>query len=345
MQMKFKLWLNIITFAALGVVIFFGWHDIRAAFEKMLTLNLWVLVLVIPAQFFAFYAVARIYYHLFKGIDSPVPMRVLLPLAIELNFVNHIFPSAGVSGFSYFTVRLRREDVSPAKATLVHLLRYVMAFVAFIGLLLLSVLLLAVESRASRLIIFIATALIMTILFSMIVLAYVIDSEYRIRVFTQGLSRLINKTVYTFMHSRPEVIRLDKVELMFRELHKDYMLIRHDLGKMKRAAVWAFISNIAEIGLIYITFVAHGAWVNPGAVAIAYALATLAGLIAILPGGLGVYEPLMAAVLLSAGVPADVAVSATLVSRVATLALALGTGYILYHLTLNRYARDNTERQ
>ena len=53
----------------------------------------------------------------------------------------------------------------------------------------------------------------------------------------------------------------------------------------------------------------------------------------------------MATVLLSAGVPASLALSATLISRVVTLVLALGTGYILYQRTLRRYGADVNPRR
>lgn len=343
-NMKFKFWLNIATFAAIGIIVFLAWHDIRSAFEKMLTLNLWILALVIPAQFFAFFAIAKVYQHFFKVIGQPISLKTLVPASIELNFVNHVFPSGGVSGFSYLTMRLKHDDISPAKSTLAQLVRFVFAFISFIGLLLLAIFLLALQDQASRFIIFIATALTCTILFGSLGVLYIVGSEARIHTFTTGLTALLNRLIHLFRRNHPETIRLSRVKLTFHELHKDYLLLRSDVKRMKYVLLWAFIADLADCSLVYITFLAHGVWVNPGAVIIAYAVATTAGLIAILPGGLGVYEPLMAALLLSAGVPGDVALSATLVSRVMTLALALGSGYLLYHLTLNRYARDNSQR-
>lgn len=339
--MKLKLWLNIATFVAVGIIIFFGWHDIMAAFEKMFTLNLGVLALVIPAQLFSFFAFAMVYRELFKTLGQPVQLKTLLASVIELNFVNHIFPSGGVSGFSYLTMRLKHDGVSPAKSTLAQLMRYVLTFLTFIGLLLLAVVLLSFEDKASRMIIFVATALTFTILFSTIAVVYIIGSEARIKAFTRGLAKFLNKIIYFFRRSHPEVIHLGKVEKTFHELHQDYILLKKDFGKMKKALIWAFVGNIAEVSLIYITFVAHGVWVDPGAVIIAYGIATLVGLLAILPGGLGVYEPLMAATLLSAGVPSALALSATLVSRVVTLLMALGLGYMLYHGALKRHARHH----
>lgn len=335
--MKLKLWINIITLIAIVVVLIFAHHDIVVAFEKMSQLNVWVLALMIPMQFFAFYAVGRVYYHFFKATDSPLPMKTLFPAAIELNFVNHIFPSGGISGFSYLTLRLKHDGVSTAKSTLAQLVRFALAFGTFILLMVLALFMLALEDKVNRFIMLIAAALIFTILFLVVVLIFVIGKRERIRDFTQLLSRGLNKVIQIFRRHHPETINLQRTEKVFNELHDDYLLLQRDMRKMWPVVGWAVIANVAEISLVYIAFVAHDAWVNPGAVIIAFAIATTAGLVAILPGGLGVYEPLMAAVLLSAGVPAGLALSVTLVSRVVTLVLALGSGYFLYQRTVKRY--------
>lgn len=341
--MKLKLWINILTFVAIGVVLIFARHDILLALQKLQSLNLWILSLMIPAQFLAFYCVGRVYYHFFKATDSPLPMKTLVPAAIELNFVNHVFPSGGISGFSYLTFRLKRDGVSTAKSTLAQLVRFSLAFITFIGLLLLALVLLAMEDRVNRFIMLIAAALTFTILFGTLIVAYVVGKEERIREFTQGLSRVLNRVIHIVRPHHPETINLKRTEGVFTELHQDYNLLRRDFRKMWPVVGWALLANLAEIGVIYIAFVAHDAWVNPGALIIAYAIATTAGLIAILPGGLGVYEPLMAGVLLSAGVPGSIALSATLVSRVVVLVLALGSGYILYHRVVKRYGAASTQ--
>jgi uncharacterized protein (TIRG00374 family) len=335
--MKIKLWINILTFVAIAVVLVFARHDIALAFQKMQQLNLWVLALMIPAQLLAFYCVGRVYYHFFKATDSPLPMKTLVPAAIELNFVNHVFPSGGLSGFSYLTLRLKHEGVSTAKSTLAQLVRFALAFITFIGLLLLALVLLALEDHVNRFIMLIAAALTFTILFSTLTVTFVIGKRERIREFTQGMSRALNKVIHLVRPRHPETINLKRAESMFSELHDDYTMLRQDFSKMWPVVGWALLANLAEIGVIYIAFIAHDAWINPGALIIAYAIATTVGLIAILPGGLGVYEPLMATVLLSAGVPGSIALSTTLVSRVVTLVVALGAGYFLYHRTVKRY--------
>lgn len=337
---RLKLWLNIVTFIALGVIIYAARHDIIAAFEKMRQLNLWVLLLILPMQLLSFYTLARVYKACFVAIGAEnISVKQLFPAAIELNFVNHILPSGGVSGFSYLTFRLKELDISTAKSTLAQLARFVSAFATFIALLLVAVLILAFDGKASNLIIFIATTLTLIMAFGMLTLGYVIGSRARIRQFAALLTRIMSKITQLLKKDQPKPAKLSAIEETFNELHTDYLALRTNTPRVKQIIYWALITNLLEVGQIYIAFVAHGAWINPGALIIAYAVATVAGLLAILPGGLGVYEPLMVGVLLSAGVPNDLAVSATLVARVVTLTFTLGLGYALYHKTLRHLTK------
>lgn len=339
--MKLKLWLNLITFAALGLVIYFGWGDFVEAFRHMSELNVWVLFLIVPAQFFAYFSLAKVFYHFFNATGTHLTMRQLFAPMLELNFVNHIFPSGGASGFSYLTLRLKTYGVSTAKSTLAQLARFVSTFLAFIVLMLFALLLLALQGDTSPLVVLAVSAITFTVLFATGVLTFVIGNPRRIEAFTRRLTIWINKTIHIFRRKHPETISLKSVRKTFLELHEDYVLVRRNLKKMRPVFVWAMLTNLAEVSLLYIAFLAHGDFVNPGAVIIALVVANLVGLLAILPGGVGLYEPLMAGVLISGGIPAALALSATLVYRVISLLTSLITGYFLYHKALNRYGSDD----
>ena len=92
--------------------------------------------------------------------------------------------------------------------------------------------------------------------------------------------------------------------------------------------------NFTEILTIFIVYLAFGEIVNPGAIIISYAVANVAGLIAVLPGGVGIYEGLMTAVMASAGVERGLALSATVVYRVFNMGLFLPIGYFFYQRAL-----------
>lgn len=344
MKSKWKLWLNLVTFAALALIIYLARNDIGHVFAQLKDLNIFVLLLMLPAQGLVYFTLAELFYQFFKATDSAVPLRKLISPMIELNFVNHIFPSGGVSGFSYLTLRLKPFGVSTAKSTLAQLIRFALLFMSFIGLLLIALLLLAIENHTSSLVVLIVSAVTFTMIFATSILVFVIGSETRISAFTKGMARFLNRIIHVVRRKHPETISLTNVHKTFLELHNDYMLIRKDLSRMRSTLVWGFLASAAEILLLYLAFVAHGVWVNPGAVIVAYVIANLVGYIAILPGGIGLYEPLMTAVLISAGVSPSLALSATLVYRVISLLLSLISGYVAYQRAIQRYGTPDLKR-
>lgn len=340
--MKLKLWLNLITFGALALIIFFAWGDIVHAFQKMATLNVWVLLLIIPAQFFSYFALGRMFYFFFKATGVQLSMKQLFAPMLELNFVNHIFPSGGASGFSYLTLRLKPYGVSTAKSTLAQIARFVFTFLAYVALLFVALFILALQGSVNPLVVLAVSSIAFTVLFSTGVLMFVVSDESRIDRFTNTVAVWINKIIHIVRRKHPETISLKGVRKMFLELHEDYMLVRGNLRGMLPVLRWAIVTNLAEVSILYIAFLAHGTWVNPGAVLIALVVANLVGLVAVLPGGVGLYEPLMTAVLISGGIPAALALSATLVYRVISLLVSLLTGYFLYQRALHRYGSHDT---
>lgn len=343
--MKWKLILNIATFLALLLIIFFARDNIANVFVHMSDLNALILLLMLPAQFLVYFCYAKIFYYFFNATGTNISFKQLVAPMIELNFVNHVFPSGGLSGFSYLTLRLKPYGVSVARSTLSQLARFSFMFIAFIGLLLIALILLAAEGHTSSLVVLAVSAMTFSMLFLTAILLFVIGSRHRIALFTSGLTRLLNKLIHIVRRGHPETISLSNVEKIFTELHEDYLLIRAKPVVMGRVAVWSLAASAAELTLLYLAFVAHGVWVNPGAIIIGFVIASLAGLFAILPGGLGVYEPLMTAVLISAGVQPGLALSATLVYRVISLLLSLLTGYVLYQKVMVRYGTTNFRGQ
>lgn len=343
--MKFKLWLNIITFAAIILVIFFAWNDIVLAFHTMINMNIWILLLIVPVQFFSFYCLAKLYSYFFKSTGVEITDRQLFAPMMELNFVNHVFPSGGASGFSYLTLRLKPHDISTAKSTLAQLARFVFTFIAYVVLMLISLFLLALQGSISPMAILAVASMTFTAVFLILVIIFIVGKEARINSFTSAAARWINKVIHIFRKKNPEVISLKKVRDVFLELHEDFLLVKKNWRAMRPVFAWAFVNCLAELLMLYLAFVAAGSWVNPGGVLIAMVIANLAGLVAVLPGGIGLYEPLLAAVLISGGIPGALALSATLVYRVITLITSMAAGYLLYQKTISKHGSSSTTSQ
>lgn len=328
--------LNAFTFIVLAVTVYFLRHDIGKTISDLGKVNAIFLLLLPFWQVLNYSGYSHMYQTLLKILKVEVSNKEMFKTAVEMNFVNHALPSGGVSGFSYFALRLREHGVSATQATFTQTMRFVLTFASFILLLFLGLFMLALGGSASNLTILITCSLAFLTLFAILIGIYIVSSKARIRHFSRGLSKFFNQVVKALKIKKHDTLNLDKVDKVFAELHDQYLLLKRNANELKAPFVYATIANVTELATIYTVYLAYGKAVNPGAVIIAYAVANFAGLIAVLPGGVGVYEGLMTAVLVSAGVPAGLAISVTVMYRVLTMAIALPPGYFLYHKALKR---------
>lgn len=346
LKRNWKLVLNVVTFGLLGLAIFLVRHDIGKALADLGKVNSAALLLMIPFQIENYAAYTHLYQEFFKilGVKKQ-PFKELYKIALELNFVNHVFPSGGVSGFSYFNARLKPYGISTAQATLTQTMRFLLTFASYVMLLFIGLFLLALGGSASNMTILITCSLAFLVVFIIGIGIYIASNKERIHTFTQLLTKQLNKILHIVRPTHPETINLKRVEKTFNEVHHNYELLKSKFPMLTRPLYYAMVANITELATVYVAYIAYGRFVNPGAVIIAYALANFAGLIAVLPGGIGVYEGLMTAVLVSAGVPAGLAISATVMYRVINLLLGLPTGYFFYHRALSKLEKPVSNEQ
>lgn len=328
---RWKMIITLATFVALGFLIYAVRAQIMDTIRNFGEINSMVLVLMIATQALSYDSYARMYKHLFKILGHEIPYKRMLKINIELNFVNSVFPSGGVSGFSYFGLRMKSEGVTTGQSTLVQLMRFILIFISFQVLLFSGLVVLALGGQASNLVILIAGSLATLLLVGTIGLTFVIGSKRRINSFFTYITRLLNKIIHVVRRDNPETINVARVEGMFTELHENFLLIKKNPHFLKWPLIHALFANLAEVLTIYVVYIAFGQWVNPGAVIIAYAIANFAGLVSVLPGGVGIYEGLMTAVLATAGIPAGVSIPVTIMYRVINMTVQLPVGYYFYH--------------
>lgn len=330
-QNRWKLILNVVTLIALVILIYAVRDEIANTFARLGQVNGWALILMLPSQYLNYYSYANMYKSLLAILGEKVSFKFMFRVTSELNFVNNVFPSGGISGFSYFGLRMRATGVTSGKATLVQMMRFILIFVSFQVLLFSGLLILAFNGGISNLVFLIAGSLATLLLIGTIGVAFIVGSKKRINSFFTYITRVVNKLINLFRPKHPETIDIARVQRLFTELHENYMVFKKEPKLLKKPLLYALTANIAEILTIYVVYIAFGQWVNPGAVIIAYAIANFAGLISVLPGGIGVYEALMTAVLASAGVPAGVSLPVTVMYRILNMSIQLPPGYVLYH--------------
>ncbi len=331
---RFKLYLTIITIVALLLLIIGLRKDISGVVKNLGQVNAFALLLLIPLEILNYDSYARLYRRLLATLGDKVRYWPMFRLTLELNFVNHILPSGGVSGISYFTVRMRGQGVSGAKSTLAQVLKLFLLYASFQPLLILGLLLLAIRGHASNLVILVATALITLLVVGTLLGIYIIESRQRINATLTFITKLLNKIVHFFRRSQPEIIGVKNAQQTFNELHENYQIFKDRWRELKMPFVYMMVANATEVAAVYAVYVAFGQLVNVGAVILAYAVANFAGLISVLPAGIGIYEGLMTAVLAATGIPADVSLPVTIMYRMLNMSLQLIPGYVLYQNAL-----------
>jgi putative heme transporter len=340
--------LSLITLLLLVIVLFSARHEIALAWKLISQVDVWILALLIPLQAFVYFAAGEMMFEYLRGKHAikDVPRLTLTRMALELNFVNHILPSGGVSGISYMTWRLGKYGVSPGQATMSQIVRYSAGFLAFLTLLLISVVLITLDSGVDRFIILVSSVLASTIVCFIIFGIYIISSSTRLDGFAHWATRAINKTVrFLTFGKQKHTVDLDKVQQFFKDIHKDFVELRAEKKLLLRPYLWGILYNAADVGLFVVGFWALGYNVNPAAIVIAYGIASIAGFIVITPGGAGAYEALMIAFLGTAGLPAGVVIAGVLLTRVILLLGTVLSGYFFYQLTILKYGKTPVQRQ
>ncbi len=335
MSKKFKFWLNLFTALAILGLIIITRKQIGEAISKLDEINPIAILAMIPIQLMSYWCSAHRYRYILRSIDSDIKLSKMYRICLEMNFVNQVFPSGGLSGFSYLRHRLKQEaDVPSSKSALTQAMAYFLMFFGIISYLFVGMLLLALVGKSSRLTVLIASTIISGVIFGAIVVIYIVSDAQRVQSFTAFLPKLINSILRRFRKGRIDTIDISKVKRLFLHLHDDYKVVAENRSELAKPLLWTMGTLFFEMCTIYSVYVAFGSWINPGALIIAYAVANIAGLISLLPGGVGVYESLMTAVLTSAGVPGGLAFSVTVVYRVLNMIYFLPIGYIFYHRAL-----------
>jgi putative heme transporter len=334
---------TIITLLALAILVFSIRDQIIQTYRDIQRVNIWAIAIIPFALLLKYHALTQMHREILAFFGERIRYRSMFRVQLELNMVNTVFPSGGVTGVSYFGVRMKDADVSGGKSTIVQFMKFILLFVSFQILLAAGLLMLAIEGQASSLLILIAGSLATLLFVITAILAYILSSKRLINNFLSFVTKQLNKFIHFFRRSKPETISIDKVENVFTELHESYLKLKGNKSVLKRPLLFALLSNVAEILALYSVYMAFNSFVNPGAVIIAFAIANFAGLVSILPGGIGIYEALMTATLAAAGVSAALSLPVTVMYRILTSIMQLVPGYYYYHKNL--HARPESKRQ
>jgi uncharacterized protein (TIRG00374 family) len=332
---NWKLIINIVTLVALLALVWAIRSQLAETFKNLAKVHASLLLLLIPVELLNYHAQAKLYQGLFRRVGNELPYKFLFRTAVELNFVNHVFPSGGVTGISYFGLRLRKgQEITGAKATLIQVMKLALTFLSFEVLILIGMVFLAAFGRVNNLVILVASSLSTLLLVGTFGFAYIVGSKARINAFFTGATKVLNRIIQLVRPRHPETINIMKAKSTFDDFHDNYQQLQTSWRVLRAPFWWAFLTNLTEVLAVYVVYLAFGELVNFGAIILAYAIANFAGAVSVLPGGVGIYEALMTAVLASTGIPARVSLPVTVMYRVLNTLIQVPPGYYFYQKTL-----------
>lgn len=333
-QSRWRLYLTLATFVGLAVLVYSLRRQIGDVIKELGRVNAAALLLLIPLQILNYDAYARLLRSLFATLGQKTKYWPLYKFTLELNFVNHILPSGGVSGISYFNVRARSLGISTAKSTLAQVTKLFLLYASFQPLLILGVLFLALRGHTNNLIMVTASSIITLLVVGTFIGVYIIEDRQRINAALTFVTRGLNRIIHLLRPKHPETINIGRAQVAFNELHDNYKVFKSNLPALKMPFLYTLAANVTEVASVYVVYIAFGRLVNVGAVILAYAVANFAGLISVLPAGIGIYEGLMTAVLAATGIPAELSIPVTIMYRVLNMFIQLVPGYFFYQKAL-----------
>jgi uncharacterized protein (TIRG00374 family) len=340
--MSFRAWVSIITILLIIVILYFARHELVHAWELLGRVNLWILLLLIPLQILSYFASGEMifsYLRAKKAIDEVKPFE-LARMSLEMNFVNHILPSGGVSGVSYMTWRLGKYGVPPGRAAMAQVVKFAMGFLAFIALLAVSVLAVTIDGNINRWIILVSSVLVSGMLITIALGVYLLNSSTRTERFADWATRTINGIVWRATLGRKRVlVKRDVMAHFFSEMHTDYLALKHDKAILVKPFLWGLVFTAADALLFWVTFWALGTPVNPAPILIAYGVASMASFFVVTPGGAGAFEAIMVAFLAIAGLAQSVVIAGIVLARVILLLGTILFGYLFYQQAILKYGR------
>lgn len=343
--MSVRTWLSVVTIAFTVLLLFFARHEIATAWELLGTVNLWVLSLIIPAQVIVYFIAGEmmfVYLRDKKAIDH-VSIGEQARMALEMNFVNHTLPSAGLSGISYMTWRLNKYGISAGRATLAQLVRFAATFAAFVSLLLIALFIITIDGNINRWMILLSGMMIFVMVGGTAACIYLVSSPARSKKFARWSSSFASAAAKKLRFTKKtNILPEQKVAKFFSEIHDDYLSLKKDKKILRKPYLWGIAFIIGDVSLYWITFWALGTPINPAPLLIAYGLAILAGFVVVTPGGAGAFEAIMVSFLLVAGVNPGIALAGILLTRVVIMLGTISLGYVFYQHALVKYGKPKT---
>jgi uncharacterized protein (TIRG00374 family) len=282
--------------ALAAVVAFAAWHGEEKRFEAIVrqAAPAWLLAAV-ALQAGTYVLTAATWRRVLVWAGEPRPLRSLVSLGLAKLFTDQAIPSGGVSGSMLVVSTLRRRGVSAPAAIATVLVSLVAYYAAYTVALAITLVILWLLGDLS------ATVVALTALLLLLAIGVTLS----IRRIAQRGAGPLPRWVAALPIAGAFLERLGEAPP---EVLRDRHLLAHTAGL--QLAVFA-----SDAATLWTMLRAVGWLADPAVVFAAFVIASVAGTIGIVPGGLGTFEAACVGMLHAVGVPVTDALTATLLQR------------------------------
>ncbi|MBQ2226128.1 MAG: UPF0104 family protein [Methanobrevibacter sp.] len=283
------------------------------------------IAIAIALQIFTYYLYTLRWKILNNLADMDVGIKKLLPMVLVGLAVNNITPSGRGGGEPVRAYILAKEKNYPMQETFATVVadRALDTF-PFVLLAVLTIIGMALYFDFDLWLLILMILAVTAIVIILILLIYMsINPNFGKRV-----DGWIIGLVRRFYKKNSEELE-DKIHNVISGFQDTMKLVIYNKRVMYYALPLSFIIWIFEILRVYFVFLAFGAHVNPVVIGEVFILACLAGMIPLLPGGLGAVDGIMIIFYSAAGITASISAAATVIERLISFWMATILGLVI----------------
>lgn len=347
---KFKKILSVITLILVGIIAYGAFSTeteidgqkmtmIQATWEAFKSMNIWVLLFLVPEQILMYYAAGQIYFAFLRQRKNfKISTPRLTRISLEINFVNHAIPSGGVSGLAYLVWRLKELHITAGQISFIHVLRYAICALAntlqtWIAIII--VLISGAVIEGGHWALWIAAAVALGIEAVVFVAWLIVRKQKNVDWLSENAAKLCNKVVRELTQGKKrKFLKEEVVANFFADLRNYYLRIMRNKKTLWRPVVWGMFYSFLELATYWVVGCALGHPEILPQIMIAEGVASVVGTVMVTPGGVGGYEGAMIAIMVATGVDLNIATITVIVTRVCVLIGTIATGYPFYQAAL-----------
>lgn len=340
-RISFRTILSVLTFILIIYVVLANLEDIKSAFGEISKTNIIILLLLIPEQLFMYFCCGQMFfsYMAAKKDTKKVSAWTLMRVSLELNFVNHAVPAGGLGGLGYITWRLKPFGATAGQSSFMYVLRYIITICANQLQTIVAIIFLLIFGSigtGGMWIVGLTALLSVGIIAAIIILIAIASSKKRMIWFGKNATRLVNWTVNKVTFGRKSaVLQREVVDKYLDDAHENLMTARNHKKLLIRPIAWGILYSFLEVATYWIVAASLGRPDILPQIMIGEAIGSVMG--AIVPYGL--YELGMGGIMVTLGVPFEVATPVVLITRVVVLLSTIISGYGFYQHSISKIGR------